>query len=55
MKIIVSESSEPQSEKPFAFFVGYLPNVDGDFDYDKRCRRRQVPRRPCVQQRRKDL
>lgn len=29
----------PGDNRGQAWFVGYLPNVDGDHDYDYRCRR----------------
>ena len=38
-------TADRKTEK-FVWFVGYLPNVDGDFDYDERarCSLRNVPR-----------
>ena len=40
-------------DKPYAFFVGYLPNVDGDFDYDRaRCLSHKAKQASCIKKRR---
>ena len=50
----VMADSKPtcKDKKPFTFFVGYLPNVDGDFDYDRaRCLSHKARRASCIKRR----